>query len=345
MMTNRFDYRRMARKWTEKLSAVAHSTFLKSVRTADQLLSLAVTQLIKLRESGRSRFRENLPSFKRRMFLYIRLTRLDKPIGAWLLLWPTLWALWIASEGLPTLHLFMVFTLGVFLTRSAGCVFNDIADRDFDSHVQRTRSRPVTTGEIRVSEALLVASVLLFIALILVLTTNRLTVYLSFAAIPLAIIYPLMKRYTYLPQFFLGLAFSWGIPMAFAAQTETVPVIAWLLYIGNILWVVIYDTIYAMVDREDDIRIGVKSTAILFAEADRTIIGILQLMFLAVLIIIGVRIQAEQIYFISLILVTGLMLYHQYLIKDRIPEACFDAFLHNNWIGAAVLGGLWLTYA
>jgi len=285
-----------------------------------------------------------LPLIRERLSPYIQLTRLDRPIGAYLLLWPTLWALWIASEGFPSLHLFLVFTLGVFLTRSAGCVFNDIADRKFDPHVRRTACRPVASGTIRVPEALGVASALLLLAFLLVLTTNLLTVLLSFVAVLLAVIYPLMKRYTYVPQFFLGLAFSWGIPMAFAAVTGTVPVIAWLLYIANILWAMIYDTIYAMVDREDDIRIGVKSTAILFEEADRLFIGILQLMFLSVLIIIGIRIAAGSLYYSALVPVTGLMLYHQYLIRNREPDACFRAFLNNNWLGITVLGGLCLTY-
>jgi len=284
------------------------------------------------------------PEVKTRLLIYIQLTRLDRPIGALLLLWPTLWALWIAAEGLPSLHLFMVFSLGVFLTRSAGCVINDMADRNLDSQVRRTRLRPLATGRIAPREALLLACGLLLFALLLVLTTNRFTVLLSFIAIPLAVIYPFMKRYTYVPQFFLGLAFSWGIPMAFAATTGAIPNIAWLIFIANILWVVIYDTIYAMVDREDDLKIGIKSTAILFDDADRPIIGILQLMFLTVLIIIGIQIKAEIIYYCSLVMGAGLMLYHQYLIKDRMPDKCFRAFLHNNWLGMSIFGGILLNY-
>ncbi len=297
-----------------------------------------------LKTATRSLSDKYSPLVRERLLLYVQLTRLNRPIGAYLLLWPTLWALWIASTGLPSLHLLLVFTFGVFLTRSAGCIFNDIADRNFDPYVRRTALRPIASGKVSVSEALLVACVLLLLAFFLVLTTNRLTVLLSLVAIPLAVVYPLMKRYTYVPQFFLGLAFSWGIPMAFAAVTGTIPVIAWLLYTGNILWAVIYDTIYAMVDREDDIRIGVKSTAILFEESDKLIVGILQLMFLIVLIIIGVRIEAGIAYYCSLVLVAGFMLYHQYLIRNRYPDECFRAFMNNNWLGATLLGGLWLTY-
>ena len=284
------------------------------------------------------------PVINKRPDLYARLIRFKSPIGSMLLLWPTLWALWIAAESLPSLHLFLVFTIGVFLTRSAGVVFNDIADRNVDAHVRRTYNRPIATGEIQLNEAFLVALILLLLAFLLVLTTNWLTVLLSFVAIPLAVLYPFMKRYTYLPQFFLGLAFSWGIPMAFAAQTYTVPNISWLLYIANILWVIVYDTIYAMVDIEDDIKIGLKSTAILFEDADKLIIGILQSMFLSVLIIVGLQIDAGFYYYYSLTLAAGFMAYHQYLIKDRLPERCFKAFLNNNWLGAVIFAGIVLTY-
>lgn len=284
------------------------------------------------------------PDIRRRLGLYVRLTRLDKPIGALLLLWPTLWALWIAAEGLPSLHLFLVFTIGTFLARSAGCAVNDFADRDIDPHVARTVGRPLATGEVRPREAIAVAGVLLLLAFLLVLTTDRFTVLLSLGAIPLLTVYPYMKRHTYIPQFFLGLAFSWGIPMAFAAQAGELTSITWLLYVTNVLWVVIYDTIYAMVDREHDIRIGVKSTAILFADADRAIIGIMQAMLLAALVILGRQLQLDWIYYLFLLLVTGIMLYHQYLIRNRAPEACFRAFLNNNWLGAAVFAGLFFSY-
>lgn len=284
------------------------------------------------------------PPVQARLLLYVDLTRLNKPIGILLLLWPTLWAIWIAASGTPTLHLLLVFTLGVVLTRSAGCIFNDMSDRKLDVQVSRTAQRPLATGRIKPGEALLLACVLLLIAFLVVLTTNRFTVTLSFVAIPLAVIYPFMKRYTYVPQFFLGLAFSWGIPMAFAATSESIPPIAWLLFIANILWSVIYDTIYAMVDREDDLRAGIKSTAILFDDADRSIIGILQLMFLAVLIITGVQINANMLYYICLTVAAALMIYHQYLIRDRVPDACFRAFLHNNWVGMSIFAGVYLNY-
>jgi len=301
-------------------------------------------EAIRLFRLGQAASARHWPGIKRRLLIYIQLTRLDRPIGALLLLWPTWWALWVASTGVPSLHLFVVFTLGVFLTRSAGCVFNDMADRKLDAHVRRTRMRLLVTGVIRPREALLVACVLMLIAFMLVLTTNYLTVLLAFIAVPLAVIYPFMKRYTYVPQFFLGLAFSWAIPMAFAAATGSIPNIAWLLFIANILWAVIYDTIYAMVDREDDLKIGIKSTAILFDDADKMIIGILQLMLLSVLIIIGIQIDAELIYYYALIIATALMLYHQYLIKDRTPDSCFSAFLHNNWLGMTIFAGIFLNY-
>jgi 4-hydroxybenzoate polyprenyltransferase len=284
------------------------------------------------------------PVIRHRLMLYARLTRLSRPIGSLLLLWPTLWALWIASEGRPSLHLFLVFTLGTFLTRSAGVAMNDTADRRFDPYVARTVDRPLATGEIRPAEALAVAGVLLFLAFLLVLTTNRFTILLSLAAVPIMAIYPFMKRYTYIPQFFLGLAFSWGIPMAFAAQLNELTKITWLLFIANVLWTVIFDTIYAMVDREHDLQIGVKSTAILFADADRIIIGIMQSMMLAVLVIVGRQVQLGSIYYVALLVVAGFMIYHQYLIRDRDEQQCFRAFLNNNWLGATVFAGIFLSY-
>jgi len=281
---------------------------------------------------------------KDRMAQYAILMRLDKPIGSFLLLWPTLWALWIAGEGSPSSHLIVVFVLGVFITRSAGCVMNDFADRYFDHHVQRTQSRPMTTGKVKISEAFYLIGFLLVIALLLVLTTNRLTVLLSLVAIPLAGIYPFMKRYTYIPQFFQGLAFSWGIPMAFAAQTNAVPIITWLLLIANILWAMSYDTIYAMVDREYDLKIGIKSTAILFDEADRFFVGLIQSMMLVVFIIIGIQLGLGWYYYSSVLLAIGLVVYYHYLIRERIPELCFKAFLNNNWLGVTIFSGIVLHY-
>lgn len=287
----------------------------------------------------------NWPHIKQRLQQYIVLTRLNKPIGSFLLVWPTLWALWIAAEGVPSLHLFTVFVLGTILSRSAGCVMNDFADRNFDAHVERTRIRPLATGEVSNKEALFVAMIMLLIAFLLVLSTNRLTVMLSFLAVPIAVIYPYLKRHTYLPQFFLGIAFSWGIPMAFAAQSGTVPNIAWLLFIANLLWTVVFDTIYAMVDREHDLKIGIKSTAILFDDADKTIIGIIQVMVLIVLLIVAIQLKLNWPYYVSLLVAAGFSIYQQYLIKDRIPAKCFQAFLNNNWFGMTVFLGIAVSYA
>ena len=289
-------------------------------------------------------YRTNQPFIKDRARQYALLMRLDKPIGTFLLLWPTLWALWIASGGVPSMHLLIVFCTGVFLTRSAGCVMNDYADRDFDRHVSRTRYRPLTTGKVTPREAFVLITSILALAFILVLTTNRLTILLSFLALPIGGIYPFMKRYTYVPQLFQGLSFSWGIIMAFAAATGTVPKIAWLIFIANILWSMIYDTTYAMVDREDDIRIGVKSTAILVGDSDRLFIGIVQAMMFLVFLIIGHQLELGAYYHMSLLAALAVAVYHQYLIRDRRPDRCFRAFLINNWLGAVVLAGIILDY-
>ena len=245
--------------------------------------------------------------------------RLHKPVGWLLLLWPTLWALWTANAGMPTPHLLLVFVAGVVLTRSAGVVVNDLVDRDFDLHVERTRNRPVATRRVSKREAHGVIAVLTLCAFMLVLTTNLLTVLLSLCAVCLALLYPFMKRYTYLPQIFLGFAFSWGIPMAFAASTGTVPAVAWLIFAANMLWVLIYDTLYAMVDRDDDLRIGVKSTAILLDDADRVIIGIIQVMFIAALYSLGHQAGLGAVYHGALLCVALLFIYQQYLIYDRRP--------------------------
>lgn len=276
--------------------------------------------------------------------LYAQLIRLEKPIGWLLLLWPTLWALWLANEGRPSLHLLLVFVPGVFLARSAGVVVNDLADRDFDPFVERTKNRPLATGKVSTAEACAVAAVLMLCAFLLVLTTNRLTVLLSLFAVCITLLYPFMKRYTYLPQVFLGFAFGWGIPMTYAASTGGVPAIAWLIFAANMLWVLIYDTIYAMVDREDDLRIGLKSTAILLDDADRTAIGIIQLMFIAALYSIGHQYGLGAAYYIALLIAAGLLAYQQYLIYDRMPEKCFRAFLNNNRVGLIIFAGIVLTY-
>ena len=279
-----------------------------------------------------------------RLYQYALLIRLNRPIGIFLLLWPTLWGLWIAAEGFPNINVFIVFILGVFIMRSAGCALNDIADKRFDTFVIRTRTRPLAAGKITSIEALIVAISLIFIALLLVLTMNELTIQLSLFAVILAGVYPFMKRYTYLPQFFLGLAFGWSIPMAFAAQTNTVPKIAWLLLVTNILWSVVYDTIYAMVDREEDLKIGVKSTAILFDDADRIIIAIIQALVLLALIAVGRQLKLDYNYFISLIVAACFFFYQLRLIWNREPQQCMRAFTNNNWVGLTIFIGIFLNY-
>ena len=275
---------------------------------------------------------------------YLLLIRLNRPIGIFLLLWPTLWGLWIASEGFPNTKILVVFLFGVFLMRSAGCILNDIIDKDFDKFVARTQNRPLASDKLSSIEAFIVAISLIFIAFLLVLTTNTLTVQLSFVAFILAGTYPFLKRHTYLPQFFLGLTFGWSIPMAFAATTNSIPKIAWLLLIANILWVVVYDTIYAMIDREDDLKIGIKSTAILFDDADRFIIGLIQSLVLIALIVIGQQASLNIIYYFSLIIGGCLFLYQLYLIRNRDPKKCMQAFLNNNWFGLVVFIGLFINY-
>ncbi len=275
---------------------------------------------------------------------YAYLMRLHKPIGIFLLMWPTAWALWIAGEGYPDLLVVLVFAAGVLLMRSAGCVINDYADRDIDPHVARTRDRPIAAGRVTPKEALILCAVLCMVAFGLVLLMNSLTIWLSLAGGLLAATYPFMKRYTHLPQVFLGAAFGWAVPMAFAAQTGGVSKTAWLLFVATVLWATAYDTIYAMVDREDDLKIGVKSTAILFGDSDRLITGIIQVLFLVALVLAGQSAGLGGYYYFGLLLAAGLLLYQQYLIRDREPPACFQAFLNNNWVGAAVFGGIVLDY-
>ncbi len=286
----------------------------------------------------------NWDQIKERGYYYALLMRMNRPIGVYLLLWPTVWALWIAGEGNPDTSVTLVFVLGVVLMRSAGCVINDYADRDFDPHVSRTRNRPIAAGNVKPKEALLLFVMLCLAAFTLVLTMNWLTVGLSIGGVILAAIYPFMKRYTYLPQVFLGLAFGWAIPMAFAAQTGEVPVIAWLLLTATVLWATAYDSMYAMVDVEDDLKIGVKSTAILFGDADRIIIGSMQLMFLITMVIVGNRLELGLYYFSSLLAAALLVVYQQFLIRNRDPEGCFKAFLNNHWFGAVIFVGLVLHY-
>lgn len=279
-----------------------------------------------------------------RLYQYVLLTRLHRPIGIYLLLWPTLWAVWIASAGQPNWLITIVFILGVILMRSAGCVINDYADRNIDTHVQRTKQRPIASGDVSTKEALILFIILCLIAFGLVLLLNPLTIQLSFVALLLAAIYPFMKRYTHLPQVFLGAAFGWAIPMAFAAELNTIPMIAWWLFVTNVLWVIVYDTMYAMVDRKDDLKIGVKSTAILFGQADKLIIASLQIVVLSLLVGLGLKLAFNWAYYLGLTAATLLAFYQQWLIKDREPSLCFKAFLNNHWFGLVIFIGIVLQY-
>ena len=279
-----------------------------------------------------------------RWTLYFRLMRLDKPVGIYLLLWPTLWAVWIAAEGTPSWWLVLVFVAGVVLMRSAGCVINDYADRHIDNQVERTRERPLTSGQVTGREALSLFFVLVLCAFGLVLTLNPLTIVLSLGGAFLAASYPFMKRYTNLPQAYLGAAFGWAVPMAFAAQTGALDSRLWWLFLATLIWALIYDTMYAMVDREDDLKIGVKSTAILFGAYDRLVIGALQLSMIAVLLVAGQQFGLGVPYHASLGVASALMIYHQWLIRARDRASCFKAFLHNHWIGLAIFLGIVLDY-
>jgi 4-hydroxybenzoate polyprenyltransferase len=279
-----------------------------------------------------------------RLDAYWRLMRFDKPIGILLLLWPALWALWIAGQGRPSPGVVFVIVVGTVLMRAAGCVINDYADRGFDPHVQRTKLRPIAAGEIAPKAALWLFVILCLTAFDLVLTMNPLTIALSVPGALLAASYPFMKRYTYLPQAYLGLAFGWAVPMSFAAETGGVPWIAWELYAATILWALVYDTLYAMVDRDDDLRIGVKSTAILFGDLDRLLLAMLQAFMLLILYAAGRQAGLGAAYFLGLGAALGLAGYQQWLIRERAKPECFKAFLNNNWYGAAVFAGLALDY-
>jgi 4-hydroxybenzoate polyprenyltransferase len=275
---------------------------------------------------------------------YVLLMRLHRPIGILLLLWPTLWALWIASSGNPQPLVLVVLLLGVVVMRSAGCVINDYADRDFDPYVQRTRERPIATGRVTVKESMWLLFGLCVLALALVLLLNRLTIALSLIALTLAVTYPFVKRYTHLPQLYLGVAFGWAVPMAFSAQTGEVPAVAWLLLGAVVLWAIAYDTMYAMVDREDDVQIGVKSTAVLFGKGDRMIIAGAQTAFLLLLAFIGYYVGLKLYYYLGLIAAALFGLYQQHLIRDREPQHCFLAFRNNSWLGATIFIGILLDY-
>ena len=275
---------------------------------------------------------------------YARLMRLDKPIGSLLLLWPTLWALWIAGQGQPDPRIVLIFAAGVFVMRSAGCVMNDIADRNFDPHVERTKDRPLAKSEISVKAALVLFVVLGIIALALIATLNRPTIYLAAVGLLLAVTYPFTKRITMLPQLYLGVAFGWGIPMAFSAHLETVSLTGWLVLLANIFWAGAYDTFYAMVDRDDDLRIGVKSLAVLSGQRVRQVIGVFQVLTLATLILVGVLNQFNGYYYLGLCGAATIAVWHQYMCRNEDRDKCFKAFLGNSWFGASVFGGVVLAY-
>jgi len=276
---------------------------------------------------------------------YIQLMRLDRPIGILLLLWPTLSALWIAAEGWPDPLVLVIFVLGVVVMRSAGCVINDYADRHIDGKVVRTMNRPLATGALSENDALKLFAGLGVLAFVLVIFLNDLTILMSIVGLFLAATYPFMKRYTHLPQIYFGAAFGWAIPMAFAAQTGTVPMIAWLLFVANVIWSTIYDTFYAMADREDDVLAGVKSTAILFGDDDKAIIAILQVTFLIAMLMVGSQLELSFIYYTGVLVTLGLFLYQQHLVRDRQAAACLQAFLNNNWVGATLFAGIVMHYA
>ena len=271
---------------------------------------------------------------------YWRLMRFDRPIGIVLLLWPTWWALLLAGDGRPAANIAIIFTLGVIVMRAAGCVMNDIADRDFDPHVKRTRERPLASGALNLRQALVAFLILMMLALGLVLMTNRLTIQLAFAGALLASTYPFFKRFTHFPQIILGMAFGWGIPMAFAAQTAELPLLAWLVFAINVVWAVIYDTLYAMVDRDDDLKIGVKSTAILFGRFDRVILACLMIAMVAMLSGLGLWQGLGWSWFAATGLVAACFTYQLWLARWRAREDCFRAFLNNNWVGLIILLGL-----
>ncbi|MDO3388632.1 4-hydroxybenzoate octaprenyltransferase [Gilvimarinus sp. SDUM040013] len=275
-----------------------------------------------------------------RLRLFVQLTRLNRPIGWLLVLWPTLWALWLASDGIPRPDLLIIFTLGAIIMRSAGCVINDIADRNIDGHVERTKDRPLARGQLSVREAWAGFAVLVFIAVILVLLTNALTMQLAVVALLLASAYPFMKRYTHLPQLALGAAFAWSIPMAFASVQNTVPAEVWLVYFTVVIWTMVYDTFYAMVDRDDDLQIGVKSTAILFGEQDRVITATLQVLVILGLLMMARRFDLNNFYYLGVAGAAGLFVYQQRLIRYRQRGQCFKAFLNNNWAQISVFIGI-----
>lgn len=275
---------------------------------------------------------------------YVRLMRLDKPIGILLLLWPTLWGLWFAAQGVPPIHILLIFVAGVVLMRSAGCAINDYADRDFDAHVERTRMRPLATGEVSRREALLLAGGLSFLAFVLILPLNMLVILLSVPALFLAASYPFTKRFLAIPQAYLGMAFGFGIPMAYAAISGELPIEAWLLLLANLFWSVAYDTEYAMVDKPDDLKIGIRTSAITFGKFDIAAISSCYALTLVLLAYVGVRVNLGHAFYAGLLVAGGIAMYHVWLIRQRERGACFRAFLHNTWFGFAVFSGLAIEY-
>lgn len=280
---------------------------------------------------------------RERLTNYACLMRLHQPIGILLLLWPTLWALWLASDGQPNPRLLVIFMLGVVLTRAAGCIVNDYADRDFDRHVERTRHRPLTSGKVKGYEALLLGGFLAALALLLVLQCNHLTIGLSVIGAALACVYPFLKRVTHLPQLGLGLTFSWSVPMAFAAVNNYLDTAAWFLFFTCMIWPLIYDTLYAMTDRDDDLKVGVRSTAILFSDMDKLIIGLLQVLFVIMLFAVGCLFEMQPIYFLSVGMTAFMFAWQQWLIRNRAREKCFAAFLNNHWVGLIIFVGIYLS--
>jgi len=283
-------------------------------------------------------------TFSSRFLLYIQLTRLNRPIGILLLLWPTLWGVWIAGAGHPAWHIVVIFVLGTVLMRSAGCAVNDYADRDFDKHVKRTKERPITSGRIAPREALWVAATLALVAFMLILPLNNLTLLMSFPAVFLAASYPYTKRFLVIPQAYLGIAFGFGIPMAFAAGQGSVPLVAWVLMAANVFWAIAYDTEYAMVDRDDDIHLGIHSSALLFGKYDVAAVMVCYGITLLLLAMAGAISGLGWVYFSGLIIAASIAIFHYTLIRNRSRETCFKAFLHNNWIGASVFAGIVLDY-
>ena len=294
--------------------------------------------------SGTAGQRAQAWHWRERLGQYWRLARVDRPIGIYLLLWPALWALWIAGDGRPTWWVVAIFVAGTALMRSAGCAINDYADREFDGEVERTRRRPLATGQVTPREAVAVFLVLSLVSFGLVLLLNAKTITHSFVAVALAALYPFTKRYTHLPQLFLGLAFGWAVPMAFTALQNQIPPVGWVLFAAAVLWALIYDTMYAMVDRDDDLRIGVKSTAILFGRHDRVVIALLQLLMLGLLVVVGQLATLGPVYYLGVALAGGFFVYQQVLIRTRDRQRCFRAFLNNHYLGMTLFAALAADY-